>query len=87
MSQAGNPFSSSPPTCMCGGVMQHSLDEHHLSQDAVTPAQCDAHSEDVLSHSQLRESRLPFASLTQGSADGGVRTAMLSADFNFSLEL
>ena len=83
MSQAGNPFSSSPP--MCGGVMQHSLDEHHLSQDAVTPAAwCDAHRDNVLSHSQLPESRFPCASLAQGSPDGGEQTAMLTSTSHLS---
>ena len=61
MSQADNPFSSFPP--MRGGVMQHSFDEHHLSQDAVMPARCDAHRDNVLSHSQLPESRFPCDAL------------------------
>ena len=84
MSQADNPFSSFPP--MRGGVMQHSFDEHHLSQDAVMPARCDAHRDNVLSHSQLPESRFPCASLAQGSPDGYVHTAMLTSTPHLSFD-
>ena len=75
--QAGNVFSSSPP--MRGGVMQHPFVERHLSQDIVTPARRDAHRDNILSHSQLPESRLPCASLAQGSPDEDVQTAMLTS--------
>ena len=59
--------------------MQHPFDERHLSQDIVTPARRDAHRDNILSHSQLPESRFPCASLAQGSPDGDVQTTMLTS--------